>query len=208
MFLGATPALRPARLQPSALGPDRELVGYRNADEDPIHTIDPALATANSWSVPPLNDPPSQIVGNTYGGYGIHAAMVVVNPTAWPFAGLGLTNGSQLPGVIGGDYDHYQPISGQPTDIEILAHSPVATSYGHQDTSDMIYYSAPSGAGVFSTGTIAWIPSLTPCGPTSGTCAAPLVQGITNNVLHLFGQGPAGQAQPSTSNVADFYSGS
>ena len=207
MFLGATPALRPARLQPSALGPDRELVDYRNAEEDPISTVDPALATANSWSVPPLSHPPSQFVGNTYGGYGIHAAMVVVNPTAWPFAGLGLSNGSQIPAVIGGDYDRYQSTAGQPTDIEILAHSPVMTSYGHHDTADMIYYSAPSGAGVFSTGTIAWIPSLTPCGPVSPACAAPLVQGITGNVLSLFGQGPAGRLQPSTSNVTDFYAG-
>ncbi len=205
MFLGATPGLRPARLQPSPLGPDRELVDYRNPNDDPITASDPSLSTPNQWAGPPLNSPSSQIVGNTYGGFGINVPMVIVTPDAWPFAGTGLTAGSQLPGVIAGDYDTYEPTAGEPTNIEILAHSPLTTTYGHHGTADMTYYSEPGGAGVFATGTIGWIPTLTPCPPGTTACVTPSTQAITANVLHVFGTGPAGRVEPSVGNVSQYY---
>jgi hypothetical protein len=202
MFLGATPALRPARLVSSALGPDREMVAYRDASADPIEQTDPALATANEWADPPLDKPSSEIVGQTYGGYGINDPMVITDPDAWPFAHTGLHQDSELAHLILGDYDHYVAGEPGPTDVQILAHSPVSTSYGHTDDSDMIYYSdRQSEAGVFSTGTIGWVGYLNACGP-GVPCAT--VQTITGNVLRLFGQGPAGRRQPSVSNTAGY----
>jgi hypothetical protein len=201
MFLGATPALRPARLTSGPLGPDREMVAYRDAAADPIEHTDPALATANEWADPPLDKPSSEIVGQTYGGYGINASMVITDPTAWPFVHTGVRRGTELPHLILGDYDHYVAGEPGPSDVEILAHSPVTTSYGHDDDSDMIYYSDPrSQAGVFSTGTIGWVGYLNACGPG---VPCPTVQAITGNVLRLFGQGPAGRSEPSVSNTRE-----
>ncbi len=208
-FLGATPDLRPARLQASPLGPDREEVAYRDPLQDPLTRSDPQAATANTWAQPPLNKPASQVVGDTYGGYGINAALVVTTPTAWAFAGTGLGAGAQLQHVILGDYDNYQPGKDSPANVEILAHSPVHTSYGHHGTADMTYYTDPvSHAGVFATGTIGWIPSLLPCPPTTNPtdCPAEPVATITTNVLHLFGTGPAGTTQPSTPNWKEYHS--
>jgi hypothetical protein len=201
-FFGATPALRPARLQPSPLAPDRQEVAYRDAQADPIFFRDPQLATANTWDGPPLDKPAAQIVGNTYGGYGINDPMVIVEPSAWPFVGTGLANGSELAHVIAGDYDHYDPAQPNPPGVEVLAQSPVYTSYGKHDQANMIYYSdQASGAGVLATGTIGWIGSLTPCPAGSpDPCPAPAVQQITANVLKLFGAGPAGRTQPSVPN--------
>jgi hypothetical protein len=204
MFLGATPGLRPARLQDSPLGANREMVAYRDPVADPIYQSDPQLATANTWNQSPLDAPPSEIVGNTYGGYGIDDPMVITNPTAWPFTGTGVTLGTQLPHVISGDYDHYLAGQPGPSDVEILAQSPVVTDYGHHDYSDMIYYSEPGGAGVFSTGSIGWTPSLSPCAAADPSCPAKIVRAITSNVLRLFGQGPAGRTQPSVPNTSSY----
>lgn len=204
VFLGATPGLRPARLQDSPLGADREMVAYRDPVADPIYQTDPQLATANTWSQPPLDASPSEIVGNTYGGYGIDDPMVITNPTAWPFEGTGVTSGTHLPHVIAGDYDHYLAGQAGPTDVEILAQSPVVTDYGHHDYSDMIYYSVASGAGVFSTGSIGWTPSLTPCGASDPSCPSATVRAITANVLRVFGQGPAGLKHPSVPNTSSY----
>jgi hypothetical protein len=62
----------------------------------------------------------------------------------------------------------------------------------------MTYYSAPSGAGVFASGTLLWIPKLDP------NCAMPcpgrVVTRVTENLLAAFGSGPAGTTHPSTAN--------
>jgi hypothetical protein len=62
----------------------------------------------------------------------------------------------------------------------------------------MTYYSAASGAGVFASGTLLWIPKLDP------NCAMPcpgrVVTRVTENLLAAFGAGPAGKTHPSTGN--------
>lgn len=191
-FLGATPGLRPARMQASPLGPDRQEVAYRDAAADPIYATQPQLATANEWSNPPLDKPNYDIVGEPYGGYDINAPMIVTDPTAWVFAGTGSVAGTQLPGVIGGDYDHATPGEGPPG-VQVFTSSPVTTGYGHTDTATMSYYTAPSGGGVIATGTIAWVGFLD-C-PTGVACTT--VQGVTGNVFRVFGTGPAGK-DPAT----------
>lgn len=202
VFLGATPGLRPARLESSPLGADREMVAYRSAAEDPISSSDPALSTPNEWSDPPLDKPNDEIVGNTYGGYGIDDPMVIVDPTAWPFAHTGASQGTSLPHLVAGDYDHYVDDGSAPTDVQILAHSPVTTSYGTTGYADMIYYTdRTSDAGVISTGTIGWVGFLNSCGP-GVPCQT--VQRITGNVLQLFGQGPAGRTHPSQPNATEY----
>ncbi|MCL2394664.1 MAG: hypothetical protein FWC87_08260 [Acidimicrobiaceae bacterium] len=205
-FLGATPGLRPARLESSPLGPDRLMVAYRSAEEDPITSTDPALSTPNDWSDPPLEKRNDEIVGNTYGGYGINAPMVIVDPTAWPFARTGLRQGSSLAHLVAGDYDHYVDDGFAPQDVQILAHSPVETTYGTTGDADMLYYTVrKSDAGVVSTGTIGWVGFLNSCGPG---VPCQIVQRITGNVLRLFGQGPSGTTEPSVSNTSDYSSDS
>ena len=71
--------------------------------------------------------------------------------------------------------------------MEILSHSPLRCR-GKADYATTTYYSAPSGAGVFASGTINWIPSL------MGT---PALVRVTENLLAAFGAGPAGVAHPS-----------
>jgi hypothetical protein len=171
-----------------------------------LSRTDPQESTPNTWDQAPLGKPASQVVGDTYGGYGINAALVVAKPVAWPFAGTSLAAGSQLPHVVLGDYDNYLPGRDSPANVQILAHSPLVTSYGHSGSADMTYYTVADGnAGVFATGSIGWIPSLAPCAATVAVCPAADVATITGNVLRLFGTGPAGLAEPSIPNWRNYY---
>ena len=81
----------------------------------------------------------------------------------------------------------------------MLARSPV--SCGAAPTySDVSYYVAASGAGVFDAGTEDWICAL----PVAAGCPAPAppavqraIQAATANILTAFAAGPAGRAHPA-----------
>ncbi len=79
--------------------------------------------------------------------------------------------------------------------MEILTHSPL-TCRGNFDYSDATYYSAPSGAGVFASGTIDWVGYMdVHCVPDG--CAGQVLGRVMVNLLTAFGAGPAGVAHPS-----------
>jgi hypothetical protein len=206
IYFGASPVLRHVRLEPSPMGRDREEVDYRDPTADPIYATDPLNATGNTWAQPPDDDPPSQVVGDTYQGYGLDDPMVVTDANAWPFAGTGATNGTQLKGVEAGDYDAYDTSQPDPPNVEVVSHSPVQPQVGHLMYADMTYYTWPgSEAGVLATGTIGWIPGLSACAGSLPGCPSAEVQEVTGNILRLFGRGPAGKFHPSVANWQQYY---
>ena len=109
-FFGASGILRHVRLEPSMLGPDRQEVDYRDSAEDPLNGIgDPLQVTGNTWASPPANWPEDTFVGESYNGFlAAHAgpgALRVTDSTVWIFAGTGLHDGQEIPGVTGSDVD-------------------------------------------------------------------------------------------------------
>lgn len=212
-FMSAAPIVRHARLQPSPIGPDREEVDYRTPTEDPLHgTGQTATVTGNTFATPPVDTAPTAFVGGEYSGYVDTGAtplpFVVYDASSWIFTGTGLQDGSQIPDVIASDIQHVYATP-TPSDLQILGHSPVplTSAYTNQgewdgDTySDMTYYTDPaSQAGVFQSGTVTWLSRLTVCDPAPGPCPATDVARITGNLLRVFGQGPAGDAEPSVAN--------
>jgi hypothetical protein len=221
VFFAASAILRHVRLEPSPLGPDRQEVDYRNSAKDPMDGHgNPLEVTGNTWSSPPASWPESPFVGESYGGFlepGSPAApLVVVDAVPWLFAGTGLHDGSAVPNVLLNDFDELGPAGTFPTNVEVLAHSPIPVSEVQTDEptsggdafSDMTYYSDPtSGAGVFDSGTNNWIPSLAACPTAESGCPAATLRRITGNLLHLFGQGPAGRLQPSQPDWQQFLVG-
>ena len=213
-FLGAATLVRHARLQPSALGPDREEVDYRNGAEDPLDgKIDPKEVTGNTWASPPTDWVASAFLGQLYSGYlqsgQPSVAMKVFDASAWIFKGTGLADGDLIPGVINSDIDHVDPGGPKPADLQVLAHSPIPLSEAFTDEgkwngftySDMTYYtSATSHAGLFDSGDNVWVATLVRCPATDPTCPSSYTRRITGNLLWLFGQGPAGSKVPSTAN--------
>jgi hypothetical protein len=165
-------------------------------EEDPVHTTDPAAATTQ-WRSPPDPRPESVLLGNFYQCNPAHADMVAADPGSWLLAGL-VQQGQVLPGLIGNEYERVDLRVPTPRPIEVLFHSPVICQHRH-DFADATYYSAPSGAGVFSAGTQYWICALEP--GCQGHDSSAVIGAITTRLLTAFAQGPAGRAHPAEDDV-------
>ena len=179
VFFAASPVLRHVRPQASPLGPDRELVDYRDSiGGPPRRPRQPARGHRQHVELAP-----GQLVGDPVRRRGSTPAIssrrrrpspfVVADASAWIFAGTGLHNGARrAPACSSSDFDQFDPGT-HPADLEILAHSPIPAPQAESSSrhalafSDMTYYTDPtSDAGVFDSGTNSWIPSLGPCLPT------------------------------------------
>ncbi|MDE3094218.1 MAG: hypothetical protein KGJ47_10605 [Acidobacteriota bacterium] len=216
VFFGAAAMVRHARLEPSILGLNRQVVDYRNSYEDPLNGKAAAgQVTGNTWESPPASWSPLPQIGVQYSGYlapNVFVPMVVSDAKSWVFQNTGLTNGSSLPNVIASDFDHVIASNSEPANLDVLGHSPIpvnegtasGTTWNGVSYSDMVYFTNPvSHAGTIDTGNNVWVGDLNRCTTaTDPTCAAPALITITNNILRLFGRGPAGLYEPSVSNVA------
>ncbi|MGH9295007.1 MAG: N,N-dimethylformamidase beta subunit family domain-containing protein, partial [Acidimicrobiales bacterium] len=210
-FLGANACYRHIRLAPSPTGPDRRVICYKVASEDPIYGRDPAEATAN-WPDGPDARPESQLIGIEYQAFGGSGDLVVVDPSSWVFAGTGLGQGSRISDSLGSEFDRYVPGLPSPSNVQLLAHSPTSSVIG-PSFSDMSYYTVDGGGGVYASGTAAFVdrlwanqgvlPMPFAPGPVPGA-TAPITR-ITENVLSVFSRGPASATHPSSPNWRRFY---
>ena len=176
-------------------------MNYKVAQEDPLYGKDNALVTGN-WPTPPDADPESSLIGQSYVcSVTSNFPMVVTDPGSWVWAGGGVHVGESLPGLGGPGIRPGQPRrSRRHRPIEVLARSPV--SCGAAPTySDVSYYVAASGAGVFDAGTEDWmcaLPAAAGCsGPRSPSAVRRAIQAATANILTAFAAGPAGRAHPA-----------
>ena len=200
-FLGGNADYRHIRFEDSPLGPDRRVVCYKVATEDPLYGIDDREVTVN-WREPPIPRPESRLNGAMFECSKSDADMVVVDASSWLWEGTGVTDGEHLNRVVVEEYDRVTARAPTPENIEVLAHSPLDCGRLHSH-SDMTYYTTSSGAGVFDAGSFGGTAALK-CGPPTKTwrCSPEIVR-LTENLLAAFAAGPAGLAHPSLSNLAD-----
>jgi hypothetical protein len=190
-FFGANMGYWQVRLEPSSTGqPNRKVVCYKWAapTRDPMHATNPQLTTT-VWRAPLLNRPEAALIGVMYDYNSVDLDMVMSDCSTWICAETGLSNGDVLPGMLGYEVDRVDPAS-SPANIQILASSPYQVCFGAGCTpetryANMAYYTAPSGAGVFATGTMQWNWGLDDFGPW-GNRANTAVQQMTRNVLNRF----------------------
>jgi hypothetical protein len=149
----------------------------------------------------PVNRPEARLIGQMYQCNPVRADGIVTEPDSWVWAGTGVTGGQHIDILVGSEYDQYIHGQGGPDNVEIVAHSPV-DCHGRAGYSDVTYYTAPSGAGVFAAGTNYWVSKLEPP-EFPKTASNPIIVKVTQNVLLAFGAGPAGQAHPSVPNWKD-----
>jgi len=201
-FLGANACYRQIRLEPSPLGPDRHVVCYKSAAEDPLTGTDNAQVTVN-WDQSPVSNPESTLTGATYQDIDADADMVIADPTSWALAGTGLVAGQRLPRAVQGEFDRYVPGPSAPADADIIAHSPIPNRHGNY--SDVTWFTVAGGGGVFDSGNASWVGQLAdaPLIP-SNVLQAP-VPGVTDhlqrimlNVYSVLGRAPASITNPST----------
>jgi hypothetical protein len=204
LFLGANAVYRRIRLEPSALGNDRHEVNYRSASADPLNGTDPERVTT-AWREAPAARPESSITGTYYecNQGGMAADMVIVDGNAWMFAGANVADGQRWPDMVQEEYDRVTPSAPTPANIQVIAHSPL-TCRGTPSHSDMAYYTAPSGAGVFNVGTLGFEPKLGPlCAiqditPVNWECQ---LKQMTGTIIREFAKGPAGVTHPAQPNL-------
>lgn len=198
MFMGANCMFRRIRLEDSPLGPNRRQVNYRIAADDPLNNVDPERVTT-SWREAPKARPESSIIGTYYESNPVDADMVLVHPEHWMFAGTDVRMNQKWTRFVGNEFDRVTLEVPTPDNIEVLAHSPL-TCNGKASFADMTYYTAASGAGVFSTGTIWFQQHLFPTSTKPDDVQA---RAMVTNILNVFTQGPAGLVHPSASNLKD-----
>ncbi|OXY91787.1 hypothetical protein BEK98_28855 [Streptomyces diastatochromogenes] len=212
-FLGANTCFRRVRLEDGEGAGDRTVVCYKTSYRaDPSYASAPALVTTDYRS-PPAADPESSLTGVLYEGYPVDAPYVVHAADHWLYDGTGVRPGDAFAHLVGVEYDRVMPVSPVPGPLEITAHSPVVC-VGRPSHSDSAYYTAPSGAGVFATGTMRWVEGL-----LAGTGELGRDHGMdgrtrafvtrtTENLLRAFAQGPATRTgPPPRPNVEQVYGG-
>ena len=109
-----------------------------------------------------------------------------------------------LPGVVGIEYSGVDLDAPTPRPIEVLFHSPVVCGTTHQhDFADAVYYTTPSGAGVFDSGTQDWVCGMDPycTGPAQSRPRRPPPGRHQHTAVHHVPAGPADRAHPAIDNL-------
>jgi len=196
-FLGANDIYRRVRFESSPLtGSMRHMVNYKDGNEDPVKTVD----TTADWPYSPHSTPQSSITGVQYRCSHERADLVITDPNAWVFRGLGLQAGQRLPGMVGSEYDRVSLGLPTPRPIQIMAHSPI-TCASQPDFSDLVWYSTRSGAGVFAAGTLDWNAGI----GASDALTRTVVTRVTERVFGAIAQARAGRRTPAADNALSFY---
>jgi hypothetical protein len=196
-FLGANACFRRIRLEATRHGERRLVVCYKTDwRHDPLYGIDDAAVTAD-WREPPHPKPENSLTGTLYEASGASAAYTVTEPGHWLLRGTGATHGTRFPNLVGTEYDRVVGGPFTPDHLDILAHSPL-TCRGVRSFHNTAYYTTPSGAGVFNTGTMRWVESLKGDGAHGiPPHTARFTQQVTSNLLHAFAAGPAARSARS-----------
>jgi hypothetical protein len=187
------------RMEPSRAGdPNRTIVGYKdNADrEDPFArdgdprndryiTIRWRDLRARYNVIDPVAQPENSLMGVMWHAEPVQGDVVVSQASHWVYANTGVVNGTRLRGLLGYETDAVFDNGYSPQGLEIVASSPDPSGF-----SNMVTYTAPSGAVVFATGTIQWSWGLDDYGGRG--LVSPAAQQITRNVLSRFAAGGVG----------------
>ncbi|MFF0447630.1 N,N-dimethylformamidase beta subunit family domain-containing protein [Streptomyces sp. NPDC004609] len=201
-FLGANACFR--RIRPEGTGPGayRTVVCYRSAyRDDPYFAAHRDLPT-NDFRQSPAAAPESSLTGVLYEGYPTDAPYVVHSDDHWLYAGTGVRRGNAFAHLVGVEYDRVTPGVPTPEPLEILAHSPLVCN-GRASHADSAYYTVPSGAGVFSSGTMRWVEALMAGTRENGrnhgmdARTGAFVTRTTENLLRAFAEGPAAGTRPA-----------
>jgi hypothetical protein len=204
-FLGANTMYWRIRLDDTASGPARLQTGYRSdAYLDPQREEHPAEATSR-FRDPPAPESEQSLQGVEYECYPVDADFVIASPTWWGFRGTGVGLGDRLPGLVGPEADRVYLNANTPRPMEVLSN----TSYscrGVTTSSQSVYYTTRSKAGVFTAGTLRWGCALVDrCEHPLGVRVQQFVRIVTQNLLRTYAEGPAGVKHPARDTVARYH---
>jgi hypothetical protein len=185
-------------------GLPRLVVGAKDAGLDPLAKKDPAGAMAR-FRDKPAPRPEEALTGMRYDCFPAKAALTVADATWWGWAGTGLKNGDTLPGVVAPESDRVYPAADLPHPMQVVAYTKF-NCRGHLTAQTSVYWAAPSGAGVFTAGTMDW-----PCAARQ-LCTLPdpnrtsaLLSRVTRNILGALATPQLGHAKYPIDTVGKFW---
>ena len=186
-FFEANAVYWQVRFEPSPVNgvADRVMVCYKDPTIDPVQ----GATTTVLWRDPLPNRPEQRLIGVQFAADhpvdNPNFPYVVSNSSNWVYAGTGLIDGSQIPGIVGYEIDSYTTTAPPPPAVAgtyaILSQSPFVDDRGVAFIANSSIYQALSGAWVFGAGTIGWSWGLDYPG-----VADPRIQRTTANILHRF----------------------
>jgi hypothetical protein len=203
-FLGANTMYWRIRLDARDTGPRRLQTGYRHdAALDPLRDVRPAEATS-LYRDEPHARPENSLTGMLYECYPVDADYVVAAPKWWGFEGTGVRQGTVVAGLVGGESDRVYPNAATPRPLQVLSHTTYSCR-GDLTSTQSIYYTTRSGAGVFNAATLRWGCAIADlCDRRLGPRTRDFVRQVTDNLLHGFAAGPVGLRHPARDNVDEF----
>ena len=203
-FLGANTMYWRIRLEARTTGPARLVVGYRHsAALDPLY-VQGSPEASSMFRASPEPHPEHDLLGMQYECFPVDTDYVVASPGWWGFRGTGVRRGDHVAGLVGPEADRVYPDGRLPRPLQVLSHSPYSCR-GVTTSSQSIYYSAPSGAGVFNAGTLRWGCAMVDrCERPLGAATLRFTRAVTGTLLTEFARGPVGRRHPARDNVDDF----
>lgn len=182
----------------------QSVISYKDAGVDPVRD---SARTTTLWRRNPHPQPENTLVGMLYECFPAAGSLVVRDPGFFLFQGTGATAGTRYPGLEGPETDRAYPTAGTPATLQVVAHSPITCGPTKRTYADMTYYTAPSGAGVFATGTMNWVPALRGASARLGidAAAAGFARTVTDNLLRAMAAGPMGSAHPAVPDLAGIH---
>lgn len=177
LFFGANMAYWQVRLEDDRGAGPRRVVGWKEAfASDPIQGPE----TTARFRDPPINRPENALLGVMFGTWmNIRSPLVVANSHHWLFDGTGMDDGDAIPWLVGYESDSRFSNGAEPANLDVAARSPTISVDGYSGVASAVSYRAPSGALVFSSGSVEWVWGLGYPG-----VADPRVARMTANVLH------------------------
>jgi hypothetical protein len=193
--LGANSCYWQCRLEvDSASVANRTLVCYKVQTGASNLALDPQFGVNNTivtslWRDAVLNRPENRMWGIMWGsdqnwpGFNV-GWKVDASPDTTYFAGTGLVAGTTYgTDIVGYEWDLIQ--SGSPAGLKTIGTSPITDKNSVASTSNTTFYRAPSGALVFSSGSIGWVNALD--GYRYNSANLPVVPGIQVLMTNIMG---------------------
>jgi hypothetical protein len=192
------------RLEDGLEEPNRVVVGYRSSAQlDPLYAQGSPGTTAQ-FRQPPAPRPEHDLLGMQYECYPVDTDYVVASPGWWGFRGTGVRRGTHVPGLVGPEADRVYPDERLPRPLQVLSHSPYSCR-GVTTTTQSVYYTTPSGAGIFNAGTLRWGCAMVDrCERPLGNATLRFTRAVTGTILTEFARGPVGTLHPARDNVDEF----
>ncbi len=118
--------------------------------------------------------------------------------------GSGVERGDRIGGLVGPEADRVYPDRLTPRPLQILSNTPYSCG-GVTTSSQSVYYTTKSGAGVMTAGTLRWGCALVAaCEHPLGEGARQFVATVTDNIVREYASGPVGRKHPARDNVDQF----